>query len=175
MNKFFDQYADLTAVILAFLLPLIFTLAIKRKLRKKVRAVPAWFLFFGPCGILVFIFFHLFENSYRAIASVIAGSFVYNFRFYSLLLMGIVVGCIGYFFLRACWFRCIRDTNNTRKIFQLIMLVAFVTGPLIPITPLSAVPLICCVFNLIGLPFVCRRIKDVPVMQLNEETMVTSA
>ncbi|HKO81413.1 MAG TPA: hypothetical protein VJU78_13500 [Chitinophagaceae bacterium] len=175
MNKFFGQYADLTALALTFLLPVILTLVIKRKAGKKTRAVPAYLLLFGPCGIVVFIFFHLFENSYRAISAVISGSFVYNFHFYSLLLMGAVIACIGYFFLRACWFKCVGGTNNNRLIFQIMLSIAVVTGPLIPITSISALPLFCCMFSLAGLPFVRRRLKNVATDQLKEESAVMTA
>ena len=82
---------------------------------------------------------------------------------------------IGYFFLRACWFKCVGGTNNYRLIFQIMLLIAVVTGPLIPITSISAVPLFCCMFSLAGLPFVRRRLKNVATDQLKEESAVMTA
>lgn len=172
MNKFFNEYVDLTALILTFLLPLVLVLLIKRKEGRKTRAVPAYFLLFGPSGTLVFIFFHLFENSYHAIAAAATGVFTYNFHFYSLILLGVVVACIGYFLLRACWYKCIRQGYGNRVIFQFMLLLSIVILPLIPITPLSAVPLICCVFSMLGLPFARRRIKRIPIIQIQEETEI---
>ncbi len=168
MDKFFNQYADLTALILTFLLPLAITVLVKRQTGKKARAVPSYLLFFGPSGILIFIFFHLFENSYRAISSAIAGSFIYNFHFYSLILMGVVVAGIGYLFFRACWIKCTTENTTNKRIFRAMILIVIVTIPLIPITSIAALPSICTVFSLAGLPFVTRKAKNITV-NLNKE------
>lgn len=172
MNKFFNQYVDMAAMVLTLLLPLILTLLIKRKTASRTRAIPAYFLLFGPAGILVFIFFHLFENSYHAIDAAIAGTFIYTFRFYSILLLGVVVAGIGYFFLRACLSKCLREEYRNRRIFQFILLMVVVTVPLIPIVSISAVPAICCVFSLAGLPFVRRQKKCVQQVQFRQEELL---
>ena len=117
MNKFFAQYADLSALILTFLLPIIFTIWIKRQTGKRTRAMPVWLLVFGPLGILTFIFFHLFENCYRAIAGAMNGSFIYNFHFYSIILMGVVMAVGAACFLRACVHKCLRENFRDRVIF----------------------------------------------------------
>jgi hypothetical protein len=166
VNTFFKEYADLTALALTFVFPVILTWLAKRKAGKKIRAVPSWFLFFGPCGILLFIFFHLLENSYRAISATIAGSFTYNFHFYSLILSGIVVALTGYFFLRACWGKCTDEKNTNRHVLTAMIVAAIVTVPLIPITPIAAVPGICSVLSLLGLPFVRRKSGSIPVVRL---------
>ena len=98
MHKFFNQYADLTALLLTVLLPVITAFIVKRKTGRKTSAIPVYFLMFGPTGIIVFMFFHLFENIYRGIIAASSGVFHYDFRFYSLILFGIILGSAGYFF-----------------------------------------------------------------------------
>lgn len=159
MNEFFEHYADLTALSLTLLLPLVFTIHVKRKAKKRVRAVPTYFLLFGPSGILSFIFFHLFENTYRAIEKAMDGNFEYNFRFYSLILFGLVIGYVGYLFLKAGIAKCLAKSNSNRHYLYKILLVLVLTLPLIPITPIAMVPLICCSISVLALPFVRRRLK----------------
>ena len=156
MDKFFEQYADFTAVILAFSLPLFFTIFIKLKTRKATRAMAVYLLLFGPLGILSFIFFHLLENSYRAIMAAIAGTFTYDFHFYSLMLMGFVIAAAASFFLVASLRKCLYGLSN-KNILLSIALIVMICAPLLPITPISAVPLVCCVVTLGGVFSVRRK------------------
>lgn len=157
MNEFLEKYADLTALSLTLLTSFVITIVLKRKVHKRLRAIPTYFLVFGPSGILAFIFFHLFENTYRAIEKAINGGFEYNFRFYSLILFGLVLAYIGVLFLKACFEKCVSEQNSNRSYFYKVSLVLFVTLPLIPITPIAILPLICCSISLLALPFVRRR------------------
>jgi H+/Cl- antiporter ClcA len=159
MNQFLEKYTDITAFILTLSVPLIITIVLKRRAQKKLRAVPAYFLVFGPCGVLAFIFFHLLENSYRAIENAINGSFQYSFRFYSLILFGLVLAYLGILFLKACFTKCLAEQTNNRSYFYKILLVLLITLPLIPITPIASVPAICCSISVLALPFVRRRSK----------------
>jgi hypothetical protein len=163
MDKFLEQYADITALALTFLLPAIFTISIKLKTRRETRAIPVYFLFFGPLGILVFIFFHLFENSYRAIIAAMNGSFVYDFHFYSLILMGLVIAAMGYTFLNSCLHKCFDKDHNSRTIFYCIVLILIVCGAQIPLAQISVVPLICCGITTAALFFVRRKTKEIYV------------
>jgi len=160
MDYFFAKYADLAALFLSFSLPVIVTIWIKRKTGNQTRAIPVGLLVFGPLGILSFIFFHLFENSYRAIAGALSGTFNYNFHFYSVILFGAVLATVAGYFLRSCVDKCLLQNFRNRVIFFYILLVVLVVVPLLPITPISAVPLICCVFSLSGLSFVRRKQKQ---------------
>jgi len=165
MNKFFAEYADFTAVILAFSLPLFFTIFVKLKTRKTTRAMAVYLLLFGPIGILSFIFFHLFENSYRAIVAAIAGTFVYDFHFYSLMLMGVVIAVVAYFSLVACLCKCLYGAGN-KNIFLSMVLMVVICAPLLPVTPISAVPLICSVISFGGIFSVRRK----PEMRIKTQT-----
>ena len=157
MNEFFDKYADLTALALTLILPLGLTIYLKTKAQKKIRVLAVYFFVFGPLGILSFIFFHLFENSYRAIVAAINGSFVYNFHFYALILLGFVVGYLGALYLKACYDKCLIGPKQNRSYFYKVLLLLLVTAPLIPITPIAAVPGICCLVSVLAFPFVCRN------------------
>jgi predicted Na+-dependent transporter len=157
MNEFFNKYADLTALLLTLLLPLLLTAYVKRNFKTRVRAVPVYFLLFGPLGILSFIFFHLFENTYRAIAAAIDGHFAYNFHFYSLMLFGLVVAYVGALFLKACIDMCASDSHSKGSYWYKIVLILLITLPLIPITPIAAVPAIWSSFSMLSYPFVRKR------------------
>ena len=157
MDYFFDKYADLTALLLTLLLPLIFTIYLKRKAKKSVRALPAYFLLFGPLGILSFISFHLFENSYRAIIAATNGTFAYNFHFYSLILFGLVVAYLGTLYLKACIDKSFGKEKANPSYLYKMLLIVLTTAPLIPVTPIAAVPSICCAVSLAAFPFVCRK------------------
>lgn len=157
MNEFFDKYADLTALALTLNIPLLLTIYLKTKARRRIRFVPVYFFVFGPSGILSFIFFHLFENCYRAVVSATAGHFVYNFHFYSLILFGLIVAGLGAIHLKACFDKCFRVYKANRSYLYTIALILFITAPLIPITPIAAVPSICCAISLLAFPFVCRK------------------
>ncbi len=173
MDKFLNQYADLTALLLTVLLPIIIAIIVKRKTGRKTKAIPVSFLLFGPTGIIVFMFFHLFENIYRAIAAASSGVFHYDFRFYSLILFGLVLGGAGYFFLHSCIHKCLHREKSNKHIFISILLVALITAPLIPIIILSFLPLIFCAISLMSLPFACRKIKRTAILPLEHETVAT--
>jgi len=50
-------------------------------------------------------------------------------------------------------------TGSNRRIFLLMLLVAIVCLPLLPITSLSVVPVFCCLVSLAGVYFVRRKVK----------------
>ena len=102
MNKFFREYVDLTALAILFLLPLALTVVVKRKTKKQTRAAAVYGLLFGPAGILTVMFFHLFENTFHAIDNAMAGTFVYNYHFYSLMLLGLVLASVAAMLMQAC-------------------------------------------------------------------------
>ncbi len=174
MKIFFERYADLTALILTFLLPVIVTIWIKRKTGKGTKAIPVWLMVFGPLGILSFIFFHLFDNTYRAITGIINGTFVYNFHFYSLILFGVAMAAVASSLLRACVRKCLRKSFPDRLIFLHLLLIVIVTAPLLPITPISAIPLICSVFSLSGLAFARRKQKPVAEILMPDKHSATA-
>lgn len=175
MKQFFEQYADLTALVITLLLPIVFTIFIKRRSGRSSRALAVYFLFFGPSGILAFMFFHLAENSYHAATGVINGTFVYNFRFYSLIMFGLVLGSTGSVLLQRCLQKCTGKNSGNRAVFQCMLLVLFINIPLIPIIPLAYVPLILCGISLLALPFARRKLKFTPAVSFNGGAIEASA
>jgi len=175
MNTFFREYVDPTALIIAVLIPLVLLFFINRKTGKQTRAAAAYFLLFGPAAIITFMFFHLFENSYHAIDNAMKGAFKYDFHFYSLILMGTVLAGIGCFFIRACWQKCMGQLYSNRPIFLWMSLVVLVCLPLFPISPISNVPVFCCIISLCGLFFVRRKINRGNSATLNKETVKSFA
>src|SRR5438045_2871008 len=140
MNEYFNKYADLTALSLTLVLPMLFTIYLKRKSQKGIRVVPVYFLLFGPFGILSFIFFHLFENGYRAIEATLNSHFTYSFHFYSLILFGVVVASLGVLYLKTCIDKCLLVSKSNRSYFYKVLLMLLVTVTLITITPIAEVP-----------------------------------
>jgi hypothetical protein len=114
------------------------------------------------------MFFHLFENTYHAVENVIAGRFSYNFHFYSLMLMGAVLAGIGAVLMRACWQKCTGLLYSNRRIFLFMLLTAILCLPLLPITPLSVVPVFCCLISFSGVFFVRRKTKQLEVAVFSE-------
>ena len=175
MKQFFEQYADLTALIITVLLPIALTIFIKRRSGRSTRALPVYFLLFGPSGILAFMFFHLAENSYHAVTGLMDGTFVYNFRFYSLIMFGLVLGSTGYVLLQRCLQKCTGKNSGNRALFQCMLLVLLINIPLIPIIPLAYMPLILSGISLLALPFARRKLKYTPAVSFNEGAIEAGA
>lgn len=160
MKQFLYDYSDLCALIGTFLLPLWFTIRAKQAAGRSLRAIAAYFFFFSPLGSLTFISFHLLENSYRAVDAYVAGTFVYDFHFYSLELLGVVVFVIALSLLKAS--RQYATTGlHLIKYFRLLGLLLLVSLPLIPIAPIAAVPGMVSLISLIALPLLRRKQKAV--------------
>jgi hypothetical protein len=173
MNKFFSEYVDLTALVLIFLTPVILTIIIKRKEKRQTRAAGVYILLFAPSGILTLMFFHLFENTYHAVENTIAGRFKYDFHFYSLILMGLVITTVAAFLMRVSWQKCKGQQFSNRRIFLGMSLIALLCLPLWPITPLSIVPVFCCFVSLTGVFFVRRKIKETDIATSHEAPVRT--
>ncbi|HEX2608016.1 MAG TPA: hypothetical protein VHK91_11575 [Flavisolibacter sp.] len=161
MNQFFNHYADLTALLLTVLIPLILTIGLKRRIGRPIRSFPVYFMLFGPIGLLAFIFFHLFENSYRAADAAFNHHFAYNFHFYSLILFGLVVAYLGKLYLQACLDKCYGKRFANRSYLLKVLLVQTATVPLIPVTPIAVLPSILCGISLLAFGFTRR--KTIPV------------
>jgi hypothetical protein len=112
----------------------------------------------------MFMSLHLAENTYRALSEAIAGTFVYNFRFYSLIMLGIVLGGAGTALLNACIQKCFDKNAANSTVLKRMLLVAVISAPLIPIIVLGYVPLILSAISLLAMPFVNRKTTTAPVL-----------
>lgn len=158
MEKFFESYIDITAVITALVIALIFKIISLRNPNTQIWAVPAFFTLFGPAVVIVFMSAHLSENIYRAINGLIKGTFIYDFKYYSLMLLGTLIVVAGVLYLNAAK-QYIAGRSSVKKVLLFISVIVLLTAPLIPIVPIAAVPSIACAISLLGLPFVHRRRK----------------
>lgn len=158
MEKFFESYIDITAVITALVIALIFKIISLRNPNTQIWAVPAFFTLFGPAIIIVFMSAHLSENIYRAINGINNGTFIYDFKYYSLMLLGTLLVVAGVLYLTAAK-QYIAGQTSAKKVLVYIALIVVLTAPLIPIVGIAAVPSIACAISLVGLPFVHRRKK----------------
>ena len=157
MNEFFARYVDNVALLLCVLIPMIITFQLKRRAGKKLRAIPLYFFVFGPIGIMTFMFFHLFDNGYHAVEAAIKGVFQYSFRFYSLILFGLLVSYMGVQLFRINYRRCLQENNSYKSFFSQSALIILVTAPLIPLTPIASVPTLCCIISTMAIAFVQRK------------------
>jgi hypothetical protein len=108
---------------------------------------------------------HIFENSYHAIEGAIAGTFVYDFRFYSRILMGVVFLAMSLHMLRQIkvW-----GTGDRRGMIQFIKTAAalsLLSFPTYFLVPIGLVPTLACAISLAGMPFAMKRRKPELVLQ----------
>lgn len=157
MNQFFMYWVDLAAMVLSFAFAILLTIRYKKKAIRPLRALPLFFLLFGPIVIIVHMGFHNFEILYRAIVAGIENKFTYTFRFYSLMLMGILVMWLSLTFLKQSVGVYILDTVTKKRLLKTAGFIALVTLPTIPFTPIGSLPLMACLINLIAASFVRKK------------------
>lgn len=174
MNDFFARYVDNVALLLCVLIPLAITIQLKRRTGKKLRAFPLYFFVFGPIGIMTFMFFHLFDNSYHAVEAAVKGAFQYSFRFYSLILFGLVVSYMGLQLLRISYRRCLEEQSSYKAFFMQSALIIAVTAPLIPLTPIASVPSLCCIISSLAIAFVRRSRESLDRETANNERVFSA-
>jgi hypothetical protein len=156
MQTFFLYYVDLAALILSFALAIFHTISSTKTSILKIRPVAVFFMLFGPCAIIVHMSAHVIEISYNAIVNMVSGRFVYNFRFYSLMLMGVVViGCSVYFLELVK--KYYNSKMSSRRLFKAALAITFLTAPTIPFTPIGSLPAMACIISLSALPFVRKK------------------
>jgi hypothetical protein len=157
MKRFFAEYIDLTVLVLVFLATLVYTLRLAPGTR--FRRVPLFFVVYGAMLVCIAMCAHIFENSYHAIEGAIAGTFVYDFRFYSRIFMGVVFLAITLYMLRQLRVWGTGDRAgmiNFIKAALVLVVLSFPTGLLVPI---GYVPTIACAISLAGMPFAVKRRK----------------
>lgn len=156
MDKFFFYYIDLAVTLIGILLSILYTYSLSRKSSLPLRKIPLFFVLFGPFTIISYMSGHLGEISFRAIQKVIAGNFIYNFHFYSLMLMGIVFMAMALYALNriAAWSR---GESKARKHFFLTALsIAVLSAPTFPFTPIGLLPALACGLSVAFIPFALK-------------------
>jgi hypothetical protein len=155
MEVFFDKYIDFAALCATLLLCLAQTVFIFRR-RTRIWALPSFFAFFAPSTIVVFMIAHLANNVFIACKKVAAGEFIYDFKFYSLIMLGVLVEVIALCYLISTR-KYLCNAESLKVVLGLVGILLVVTVPLIPITPIASVPVIGCAVSLLALPFSRRK------------------
>jgi hypothetical protein len=160
MNSFFLYYVDLFAIVLSVVLAIILTTRTARNNEVPLRKVAAFFMFFGPSAIVVHLSFHILEISYHAVENIIAGSFEYNFRFYSLMLMAAIIIYFNRMLMKQI--RNYLQGETLAEVMKTMTVIVFVSLPTVPFTPIGSLPTLACLITLTALPFV-KKYKRVVI------------
>lgn len=163
MNAYFN-YVDQIVLALCFLFTFINTYRMVRSATVQVRKVPAYLLVFGATAIATFMGFgHLFEISYHAVERALARQFVYDFRFYSLIMMGMVLLTLSVYLLHYIA-EFLKGTPGSRHdIIRTVLFIIVCSAPAGFLTPIALMPTMGCAISMLALPFV---VKQAPVEQL---------
>jgi hypothetical protein len=163
MNDFIAKYIDLTVLVLGFLGTLLFTLRLARGTR--FRRFPLFFVVYGAMLVSMAMVAHIFENSYHAVERVIAGTFVYDFRFYSRILMGVVFLSITLYMLQQLRAWGAGDRSGMVNFIKAALVLVVLSLPTGLLTPIGYVPAIACAISLAGMPFAVKRRQSELVLQ----------
>ncbi len=156
--KTFFNYIDHIVLALCFLFTFINTYRMVRGATVPVRIVPAYFLVFGATAIATFLGFgHLFEISYHAMERAMAGKFVYDFRFYSLILMGMVMLTLSVYLLRYIADFLQGTPGSVRNIVRTVLFIVVASAPAGFLTPIALMPTMGCAISMLALPFVIKQ------------------
>ncbi|UFH54293.1 hypothetical protein [Spirosoma sp. KNUC1025] len=158
MLTYYLNHIDQIVLTLCVVFTLVNTARLVRRATVRVRKIPAYFVVFGATSIATFMGGgHLFEISYRAIERAMTGTFVYDYRFYSLILMGMVLLTLSIRMLNEIsdWFRGV--SGSQRKAFLTALIIVAVSAPTGVFTPIGYVPAIACAISLPFFPFVIRK------------------
>ncbi len=157
MNQSLTRWADLLAIISAVVLALVLAVFYARKNRGLLRPVALFFLVFGPAVVGVHMVFHLFFTAYVAIGKAPGGSFAYDFRFYSLNLMGVLLGVLSYQMLRHSLELFTGKAKSRTRWLASCGWIVLVSAPTIPFTFIGSLPVQAVLVSLIASCFVRRK------------------
>lgn len=159
------NYIDQIVLLFCFVISYFTTIQFLRQSTVPIRKMPAFFVVFGPVSIATFMGLgHLFEISYHALERVLDKSFVFDFRFYSLILLGVVLLSLSVQMLRE-----IRDLfrgfPRRQAIFKTAFWVIVLSAPTGFFTPIGYLPTIACLITLVFLPVVIKKAEKNTVEQ----------
>ena len=152
----FLYHIDAYVLSLSIVLTLVGTLRVAHDAALPVRQIPLFFLLLGISLIFSAMVGHLFENSVRAIMQAIEGSFVYDFRFYSLIFMGVVfIAISGYMFQQVKrWLS--GDWQAKRNFIKAAFCLITLSVPSVGFTPIGILPTLACLTSFSAMPFTIR-------------------
>lgn len=167
MNQLLTRWADLSAMLLSVALSIGFTIKIVKSVPNSFKPLPLFFLIFGPMAIGVHMVAHQLFINYLVADKIFKGTFVYDFRFYSLDLMGILLAVLSFNMLRSC-LHYFTGAGCSRKAWLFACAwIVLVAAPTIPFTFIGSLPVQAVVINLIASCFVRRKKSKVPVLKMH--------
>jgi len=158
MSLFFAQYIDHFVHFMCVVCTLLNTTRLVRRATVPLRRVPAFFVVFGATTVATFMGFgHLFEISFHSLERAATGTFVYDFRFYSLILMGVVLLSLSVGMLRAIenWFKAV--PGSRQAIYRFALQIIALSAPMFFFTPIAAAPVMACLITLMAMPFAIKK------------------
>jgi hypothetical protein len=152
---------DIIALIVSAFVTLGITISTLQKPSVTLRPVVAFFMLFGPAVIVVHMIFHIGSINFNTLEKIKQGSFTYDFRYYSLMLMAVAIAyCAGVLLQRIKRFF---EGESYKPILKAVATTIFVSAPIIPINPIGALPTIACLITLSAVPFVKKKGKVVVI------------
>ena len=104
---------------------------------------------------------HLFKNSYRAAMRAISGSFVFDFHFYSIMLMGLVILSHGLYMLWQLRLLILGNREARQRFVIAAVVLSLITALVMLFRPIGFLPALACTISLAGLFFVVKPVKVV--------------
>jgi hypothetical protein len=173
MRTFFQHWVDLTAMLIPFIICIFW--AVKLARNYPVKGIAVFFLLFGPLVVFVHRFFHLFNISYNIGERIRTHSFVYDFRTYSLYLMGVLLAYLSFHLLRLGLYKCYNLQSSNKPIYKTMLAIAAVSLPTVFFTPIGSLPAIACTISLISLRFLKRKTVISTAYSTHTEAAVVTA
>ncbi len=149
----FRTWADVIALSLAIILSITLTFLALKRSGDALRGSAVFFLFLGPAVIGFNMAMHTLQVLYGAVEAITNGTFTYDFRFYSLLLIGSVLIYRSVSMLKQGWAKCMFRLQNMTAVYKNVIVVSIISASTIPFTPIGALPVLACIITLISLRF----------------------
>jgi hypothetical protein len=147
---------DQVIIVLSVAFTWICTVRFSKQTILPVRRIPLFFLLFGPVAIATHMCGHLGEISYRAVERMLLGTFTYDYRFYSLILMGIVFLSIGVYMVKQVKGWITGEVGAKKSFIKAALVLIFLSAPTFPFTPIGLLPTLACVISFAALPFLIK-------------------
>jgi hypothetical protein len=168
MKHFFLHWVDLTAMLLSIAAAIYFAVKLSRS--HPVRSLAAFFLLFGSLVTVVHMFFHLLNVSYNVVERIRINAFTYDFRLYSMYLMGGVLGYLSLRLLRQSVYKCTALQSSNRPMYKTMLAIGAVSLPTVPFTFIGSLPSMGCIVSLIALAFLKRKTASLTTASLPTES-----
>lgn len=150
-------YADAFILVITVMATLFYSAKLSKSAVFPVRPVAIFFLLFGPMIIFFNMVGHNGEIGYRAIEKVVNGTFSYNFRFYSLIFMGVVFLLLSGYMIQEIKFWSLGKQEAKGNFIRAAVLMSLLSLPTVFFTPIGSLPTLASIISLTALMFAKKR------------------